>query len=351
MEISTVSGPTTDAPLASSNDAAFYVYLTLGSLGLMGNAFVCLVMIRYRNVFNSSTNKLIIHQSLVDFLASLVFILGRCLVISPGNVPQNTLGSFYCRLWLSSLPQFGLFITSSYNLVAISIERYYATCQPVKHRNLFSGSRLKMIMAAAWLCGWAPEFHGIFIAQRVGGDCYYIWPSPAAQAVGGLLIFLIELIIPIAVIIFAYTKIILELRKRSRARAEDNNQDARNMLSRANKNVTKTLLVVAVLFGICWTPVSINYLLFNLDISDFVIYKAVLPTVLTIVTVNLCINPIIYCFTYERFQKQAKKMLRGGCRHNVNRVDTTSGSAMQVTNAQHTAQVSISNAPNIAAEP
>ncbi len=345
MEISTVSGPTTDAPRASSNDAAFYLYLTLGSLGLIGNAFVCLVMIRYRNVFNSSTNKLIIHQSLVDFLASLVFILRRCLVISPGNVPQNTLGSFYCRLWLPAIPQFGLFITSSYNLVAISIERYYATCQPVRHRNLFPGSRLKMIMAAVWMCGWVPEFHVIFTAQRVAGDCYHIWPSYASQTVGGFLVFLIELIIPIAVIIFAYTKIILELRKRSRARAEDNNQDARNMLSRANKNVTKTLLVVVVFFGICWTPASINYLLFNLGINELLVLNIVSPA--SFLTVNMCTNPIIYCFTYERFQKQAKKMMCRGCRHNVNRVDATGGLIMHVTNAQHTAQVSIINAPNI----
>ncbi|XP_033643367.1 neuropeptide Y receptor type 6-like [Asterias rubens] len=347
MEISTVSGPTIDEPQVSSNGAAFYVYLTLGSLGLIGNAFVCLVMIRYRNVFNSSTNKLIIHQSAVDFLTCLVFILRLCLVISPGNVPQNTLGTFYCKLWSSSLPQFALFITSSYNLVAISIERYYATCQPIRHRNLFSSRRLKIIMAAAWICGWVPESHAVFIAQRIAGDCSFIWPSPETQALGGFLVFSIEIFIPIAVIIFAYTKIISELRTRSRARAEDNNQDARNMLSRANKNVTKTLLVVAVFFGICWTPASISYLLFNFGINSFVSYNSALPAVTTIVTVNLCINPVIYCFTYERFQKQAKKMICGGYQHNVNRVDTTSGSTRQVTNAQHTAQVSVISAPSI----
>ena len=82
---------------------------------------------------------------------------------------------------------------------------------------------------------------------------------------------------------------------------------------------------------------------FHFGINSFVCCNTALPAVTTIVTVN----PVIYCFTYERFQKQARKMMRGGYQHNVNRVDTTSGSTRQVTNAQHTAQVSVISAPSI----
>ncbi len=142
------------------------------------------------------------------------------------------------------------------------------------------------------------------------------------------------------VMIFAYTKIILELRRRSRARVDDNNQDARNMLSRANKNVTKTLLVVVIFFAVCWTPTEIYYMFLNLGAIEVSVYNATLPIFSAVVVVNLCINPFIYCFTYERFQKQAKKMVFGRCQRTVNPVDTTSVSTRQEADAHHTIQVS-----------
>ena len=349
MEVSTATNIKPEEQDDSSN-VAFYVYIVLGVLGMIGNAFVCVVMMRYRSVFNSTTNKLIIHQSMVDFLGSFVFILGRTLLItSPEKVPDSILGSVYCKLWWSEFPQYGMLITSTYNLAAISLERYLATCKPVKHRNMFSSNRqLKLIIATVWICGWLPEFHLLPVAYQVAGTCDAIWPSPTFQALAGFLIFIAEFSLPLAIIIFAYTKIILELYKRSKARVGDANQ-ARNMLSKANKNVTKTLLVVAISYIICWTPTEVDYLLYNLELNNNFVDASIWRG---IVLLNVCINPFIYCFTYERFQKQLKKMVCGGCQRNrINHVDTTSGSLRQAANTQHTELVSVISASHNCAEP
>ena len=317
MAMSAVSSRTSE-PQDNSDITVFYVYIILGSLGLIGNAFVYLVMLRYRNVFSSTTNKLIIHQSFVDFLAALLFLLRLFLVVSPPAVlPDNILGSLYCKLWWSEWPQYVMYITSSFNLVAISLERYYATCQPVRHRSMFSSRRLKLVMAASWMCGWISMVHLIPTAYNINGACDVSWPSPVIQATLGVVIFLTTFIIPMAIIIFAYIKIILELSKRSNARVGDLNQDARNMLSKANKNVTKTLVFVAIFFAICWTPAQGNYFLYNLGLNNNVVNN----TFSAIVAVSFCINPVIYCFTYERFKKQSKKMVCGGCQRRVNPMD------------------------------
>ena len=337
IEMSTVSSRTSE-PQDNSGSTAFYAYIILGSLGVIGNASVCLVMLRYRNVFNSSTNKLIIHQSFVDFLASLVFLLRRFLIISPpAVVPDNILGSLYCKLWWSEWPQYGMFVASTYNLVAISLERYLATCQPVRHRNMFSMLRLKLIMAASWVCGLIPELHNLVLVYEVNNTCDVFWLSFASQAGLGVFIFLKDLIIPITIIIFAYSKIIFEIRKRSKARVCDNNRDAQKMLSKANKNVTKTLLLVAVLFAICWIPTEISYIMYNLGVNP--LNSTVFEAMGAIVVVNLCVNPFIYCFTYERFQTQVKKMVCGGCQPRGNQVDViTDGSTRHDANEQHTAR-------------
>ena len=353
METSTQSSPTVN-PVVHVDSFAINTYVNtfLGLLGLIGNAFVSLVMLRNRKVFNSVTNKLIIHQSIVDFLASFLFILQQFLKISPGTVPDNILGSLYCKLWSSELLKYTVFVTSSYNLVAISIERYYATCKPVRHRNMFTTCRLKMIMATAWICGLISTGHILFSWFQSHSTCVPLWSSPVVQSVIICQSVATSLLIPLFIMTIAYVKIILELRRRSRARANDNNQDARNMLSRAEKNVTKTLLLVVIFFAICWTPGSVNYLLFNFGIFDPSSFSSVSAIFSTIVFVNLCINPFIYCFTYERFQKQVKKMVCGRQR-NINQVGTTSGSTRQDTNAQHTvsATVSVIDATQHQAEP
>ena len=118
---------------------------------------------------------------------------------------------------------------------------------------------------------------------------------------------------------------------------------------KANKNVTITLLVVAVSYAICWIPSQIDYILFNLGLRHGVFIGDVGRGIQLL---NVCINPFIYCFTYERFQKQLKKMVCGGCQRNrINHVDTTSGSLRQAANTQHTELVSVISASHNCAEP
>ncbi|XP_022110741.1 nociceptin receptor-like [Acanthaster planci] len=316
MEASTAASK---SPESIDLSASFYVYIAMGLLGLLGNTFVCLVMLRYPKVFNSTTNKLILHQSVIDLVASLVFLLRRFLVVST-PVPDGVVGSLYCTLWWSEWPQYGMFVASTYNLVAISLERYGATCHPACHRNRLTGKRLSCTMVGVWICGWLPEAPILWTTYSSNDSCHATWPSHLVQAVTGILILLWELVIPISIMIFAYTKVSLELRKRSKARVRNN--DARKMLSKANMNVTKTLVVVAICFAVCWIPTDVNYILLNLGLNgnstDSVFYQATGA----IVVINLCINPIIYCFTYDRFKKQLRKMVCGGCIGRSNQIDT-----------------------------
>ncbi|XP_022084727.1 delta-type opioid receptor-like [Acanthaster planci] len=276
-------------------------------------------MLRYRTVFSSTTNKLILHQSAVDLVASLVFFVRRVLEVS-SPVTDNAAGSLYCKLWWSEWPIYGMFVTSTYNTVAISVERYFAVCHPVKHRNMLSSYCLKSVVLAVWLCGWLPEAHLVPISHHSKNSCDISWPSPTVQAVGGVIILVYELVIPLSVMVFSYSKVILELRKRSNARMRNNNNEAQNMMSKANKNVTKTLIVVAIFFALCWIPNNVNYTLFNLglhvDSYDGTLTQATGATVL----LNMCINPFIYCFAYDRFQKQVRELVSSTCRCRNNQV-------------------------------
>ena len=340
MGLSSVSNNTSEPKDNSGATAAIlYVHIGLSSLGLLGNAFVCLVMLRYRNIFNSTTNKLIIHQSIVDFLASLVFLLRHCLFVRPpANLPDNYLGSIYCKLWWSEWPQYSMLLTSTNNLVAISSERYFATCHPVRHLNMFSSRRLRLIIAATWLIGWSLAARLPFALYQLIGTCAVHMPNLAANVVLGAVDVLLTFILPLVLILFAYIKIIMKLCRRSKL-------GGGNALSKANKNVTKTLLVVAVFFTLCWVPVEIDYFLYNIGIAELHVSETqtaetsyMYQAFSALLVVNLWVNPIIYCFTYERFQKQVRKMVCG-----EQRVGTTDHGAVDQPKrrnltAQHSAQ-------------
>ncbi|XP_033641660.1 nociceptin receptor-like [Asterias rubens] len=296
----------------------------MGSLGILGNGFVCFVMLRYRKVFNSTTNKLIIHQSCVDLIGSCVFLVGR--FAHMGVVPDSFLGRLYCHVWWSEWPQYAMFVTSTWNLVAISVERYLAICRPVWYRNVFTPRRLKLVFLGVWMMGWVQDSHLAMVTHydsKILG-CDFSWPSSEIRAVGGVLVFLHEFVIPMVIMVSSYSLIIRKLRQRAQAHGRDNNTSAQETFSKANRNVTQTVVLLTVSFFICWGPTETNYLLINLGLHQPVnIYEDIYYRVTGgIVVINLCISPFIYCFTYERFQKQVKEMVGRRTR----RVDDTSGS-------------------------
>ncbi|XP_033641658.1 nociceptin receptor-like [Asterias rubens] len=296
----------------------------MSSLGILGNGFVCFVMLRYRKVFNSTTNKLIIHQSCLDLIGSCVFLVER--FAHMGVVPDSFLGRLYCHVWWSEWPQYAMFVASTWNLVAISVERYLAICRPVWYRNVFTPRRLKLVFLGVWMMGWVQDSHLAMVTHYDSEilGCVLSWPSFEIRAVGGVLVFLHEFVIPVVIMVSSYSLIIRKLRQRAQAHGRDNNTSAQETFSKANRNVTQTVVLLTISFFICWGPVETIYLLFNLGLYQPAnLYEDIFYRVTGgIVVINLCISPFIYCFTYERFQKQVREMVGRRTR----RVDDTSGS-------------------------
>ncbi|XP_071836819.1 muscarinic acetylcholine receptor M4-like [Apostichopus japonicus] len=75
-------------------------------------------------------------------------------------------------------------------------------------------------------------------------------------------------------------------------------------------NVIKTLICVALVFIICWTPNQIIYLLYNLGLYDLDFDNGVYVASVLLAFCNIWINPFIYTFQYERFQKGLSKAFR-----------------------------------------
>ncbi|XP_071505718.1 galanin receptor 2b-like [Diadema antillarum] len=298
---------------AALNDLYLQIfYAFIGLLGLVGNSIVCFVFIAKRQQFQSITNHLILNQSLIDLLDSVLFILIHYAApgISESNSVENRgLAEFFCRMWDSEYPLWALYVASTANLVVLSLERYFATCHPVKHRNFFTVRRAKICMVCVWVYGalyqlyWPLVF--IYSPERA---CYPHWPNRGVQIFMGCLLFMLEYLFPIIIMSFAYISIIFMLRRRTKSHGKVQV----NAFQRAKRNVTTTLCIVFVSYIVCWTPTELTYLAYNMG-YDYDFNSTTHDVVKGLVLCNMCVNPVIYAFKYEHFQMEFKNICFARC--------------------------------------
>ena len=145
--------------------------------------------------------------------------------------------------------------------------------------------------------------------QVVNGHCRInvIWPSPQFKNVSGVAIISIQFIIPLLILIYCYGRIVWTLTRRIDSKLDSTNTQS-DKFQLARTNTIKTLLLVALCFIICWSANQIMYLMFNLG-YDLNFNGTLLKFSILLVFLNSTVNPFIYLFKYQDYQKALKKCL------------------------------------------
>ena len=129
------------------------------------------------------------------------------------------------------------------------------------------------------------------VRGKCGGMNTYTWPSPSVGRGVRVLGIVVEYILPLGLLIFFYTRILMVLKQKSAG-----NQQVK---SQGQQNVIKTLILVTVAFIICWMPNQLLFLQFNLggSINDrgWLYY-----TTVVLGFVNSCINPLVCIVELQR---------------------------------------------------
>ena len=94
-----------------------------------------------RKLFHLSLSTLINHfsfQSSIDVTTSVVLLLSTLTIKDPYQV-RNTgiLASLECRLWNTEFLLWSLFITSTYHMIMMTVERYYYSYYYIEVRIIF----------------------------------------------------------------------------------------------------------------------------------------------------------------------------------------------------------------------
>ncbi|XP_071483074.1 galanin receptor type 1-like [Diadema antillarum] len=329
--VSVTSDPTEGgtSKLSGSDLFSIVVYWTTGCIGVFGNIMV-LIVFRILRSKRSQANLFILNQSLADLVTSMFIIaFATTRIVRDSIWHGGASGFFLCRFWWSRFFVFSGFAVSTFNLAAMSIERYIAVVHPLKYQTFFTKRNTSIIIVIVWFT--APLMQWVFPIwqyETVDGQCSFqaTWKNAHGIA-AGVILFFWEYFIPCLIMSYAYITILRTLRFKERivhaqvgapdqgggpkAEGGSNNQvsTSTKKAQARRKNVTVTLFILFIVYFVCWTPNQFTFLQFNLggplNFNGIWYHFTVVAAFC-----NTCINPFIYALKHKQFQEGLKTLCR-----------------------------------------
>ena len=152
--------------------------IALGIIGVLGNLTACFVL---RRIKSQKINFLIGSQATIDLLVPLILLADACLLhrkIYRIPIPQQpTLGYIFCAFLYWDTILFCVFAASTYNFVAISIERYIAVLYPFLYSASFTRRKAVVMGCIAWMS--APIMQITYARDTIRLHRWWLWVSSA----------------------------------------------------------------------------------------------------------------------------------------------------------------------------
>jgi len=296
---------TSSSSSSSSHGMEFYFQCAVVVIGVVGTAANALVLY---GLFASKQHKkhvLIVNQNVLDFFSCLFLVITFSVKLC--NFYLTGVGGYWlCMLLLSENPIFCAFLASKVNLMSVTIERYLKVVYATWSKNKLRNWMIYSAMAFAWISGFVHMCPLTFATSDVmGGVCYayMIWPSSMSQLLYGVWYFLSFYVMVLVTFIFCYWRILIAIRRQASVMAGHSgagSSTAQSLSNQIQTNVIKTMILVSVSFAMCDMPMSICYLLLNINpnllmhIPDSGYYAVIFTSFLYI-----CTNPFIYAIKFE----------------------------------------------------
>ncbi|XP_055519925.1 G-protein coupled receptor 54-like [Leucoraja erinacea] len=289
----------------------FFALLML--VGLVGNSLVVYV-VSTRRQLRTATNCYIVNLATTD-----IIFLVCCVPFTATLYPLTSwvFGDAMCKL-VNYLQQVTVQATCI-TLMAMSMDRCYATVYPLqslRHRT----PRLAMAVSVAiWISSFllsAPMamYHRIARGYWYGFQTYCVeaFPTQSQQKAFIIYSFLAVYLLPLVTICVCYTLMLHRVGRPVVRPADGGYQNVHHLSERSiamRAKITKMVVVVVVLFTVCWGPIQV-FILFQVFYSGFQVnfetYK--IKTWANCMSyVNSSINPIVYAFMGESFRRSFRK--------------------------------------------
>ncbi|XP_071478003.1 nociceptin receptor-like [Diadema antillarum] len=279
----------------------------LSSCGIVGNMLVIMVLFQ-RRAARISTDTLIGALAVADFLTSLLIFPQP----KPVRVPLTFLGHAACKIIRSAVFMWISINASVFTLTAISVERYIAIVHPLHFKRWMTPRRTVVLILMIWLLslGLKCRSFAVTVVEATSRRCIVNYPSPESRTYFAFQELFTMLLAPVAIMLFTQVLVARALRRdflRLEANRQNSGQSAKLLLAR--KKVITLVLIVVLIFVICWTPDSIAYLALGLQLLDpDFLFSTPYNLLVNIAFFNSCVNPMVYLIRYPQFRVALKEL-------------------------------------------
>ncbi|XP_059386283.1 pyroglutamylated RF-amide peptide receptor-like [Carassius carassius] len=291
------------------------MYVLIFALALVGNSLVVCIVLRKR-AMRTATNIFICSLAVSDLLITFFCIPFTLLQ----NISSEWLGGV---LVCKTVPfvQTTAIVTGILTMTCIAVERYQGIVYPLKMKRQYTPKRAYRMLGLVWIAAVMVGSPMLFVQQlEVKYDflydhhhvcCQERWHSLLHRQVYTTFIMVALFLLPLAAMLFLYSRIGIELwiRKRvgdSSVLSTMNHREI-NKISRQKKRAVKMMITIVLLFTVCWAPFHIVHMLFEYNELeknyDEVTVNMIIAVVQAIGFSNSFNNPIVYAFMNENFKK------------------------------------------------
>ncbi|EEC18662.1 allatostatin receptor, putative [Ixodes scapularis] len=275
-------------------------------VGFFGNALVVLVVLCNPQM-RSTTNILIINLAMADLLF-IVF----CVPFTGWDYTLNywPFGDVWCRI-----VQYLVIVcayASIYTLVLMSFDRFLAVVHPIRSMFIRTERNAYLAILLMWvviLLACIPVLfsHGMVIVDDTFAYCTFLAHMGYSIVAFQLCFFMTSFLVPLALVFILY---VLMLKRLWFGVTPGGRVSAESV--RSKRRVTRLVVVVVVVFAVCWCPVQVVLVLKSVDLygqpmNPLRIVIQIASQVLAYT--NSCVNPFLYAFLSENFRKNFRKII------------------------------------------
>ncbi|XP_076659816.1 QRFP-like peptide receptor [Halictus rubicundus] len=316
------------------------LYVHVMVVAVTANVLVIAVVFKY-HYMRSVTNYFVVNLSIADLLVTTICMP---MAVSQAISMDWTHGELMCKL--SSYLQGVAVAASVFTITAMSIDRYLAIRNPIAFRRVFNRKSTVLVIVALWLVAliiFAPVLK-VMNLQSPNMEVDYIivrrfWtmtgnssqkppvfytcqedfrPLGIRPILFGAVCFVLVYAIPGFVVILSYSMMGRTLCSRKppfdcdSVRGNASSQQTFRLV-RERRRIAWILLLLAVLFALCWLPYNVLMLLNDLDaVGEGNATKFVQDYSLFLGHANSALNPVVYCFMTRTFRRSVVEILRCG---------------------------------------
>ncbi|EEC00437.1 allatostatin receptor, putative [Ixodes scapularis] len=275
-------------------------------VGFFGNALVVLVVLCNPQM-RSTTNILIINLAMADLLF-IVF----CVPFTGWDYTLDywPFGDVWCRI-----VQYLVIVcayASIYTLVLMSFDRFLAVVHPITSMSIRTERNAYLAIFLTWVmillaCIPALFSHGMVIVDDNFASCTFLAHKGYSIVAFQICFFMSSFVVPLALVFILY---VLMLKRLWFGVTPGGRVSAESV--RSKRRVTRLVVVVVVVFAVCWCPVQIVLVLKSVNLYGQPMNppRIVVQIASQILAyTNSCVNPFLYAFLSENFRKSFRKII------------------------------------------